>query len=57
MIRINEDPNGLKDSHSKKKILAEIKRPLSCDCSGYGFDENNISIHQGFGECAGECGN
>lgn len=59
MIRINEDPNGLKDSQSKKKeTLAEFKRPLSSDCNGYGFaGENNISIHPGFGKCAGECGN
>lgn len=57
VIRINEDPNGLKDSQSKKKnTLAEFKRPLSSDCNGYGFaDENNISIQ--FGNCAGECGN
>lgn len=42
----------------KKKTLAEFKRPLSSDCNGYGFaGENNISIHPGFGKCAGECGN
>lgn len=42
----------------KKGAFAEFKRPLSSDCNGYGFaDENNISIHPGFEKCAGECGN
>ena len=50
MIRINEDPNGLKDSESgKKNSLSEFKRPLSSDCNGYGSaDENNISIQPEF---------
>lgn len=64
VIRINEDLNGLKNAQSKKtneqtkNTLAEFKRPLSSDCNGYGFaDENNISIQPRFGKCAGECGN
>ena len=59
MIRINEDPNGLKDSPVEKNTpLLDLKRPLRSDCNGYGFaDENNISIHLGFGKCAGERGN
>lgn len=57
VIRINEDPSGLKDFEGEN-TLAAFKRPLSSDCSGYGFtDENNISIHPGFGKYARECGN
>ena len=60
VIRINEHPNGLKDSQSKKKnpVLAEFKTPLSAVWNGYGFaDENNIRIHPGFQKSARECGN
>lgn len=53
-LRVKKQQQQQKNNNT----LAEFKRPLSSDCNGYGFaDENNISIQPRFGKCAGECGN
>lgn len=45
-------------SQSETPTPAEYRSSLNSDCNGDGFaDENNISIHPGFGKCAGECDN